>query len=133
MDVNLLVQGSGIQTSLTGPTPFPFDLKRDLLGGSHLDNKMMGFLIKAYINKMSPAKEGGLVNWSNMSTSQMLTIALAHIQVNEVKNRQINKIGKFNPVNDQDVKSRLVAMVADDGFISPKEWEQRFPGNRLRR
>lgn len=134
MSARIIIRGHGIQADMEAPIPVPFDIKRDLLAGSHLDPKIMGFLVRAYINKMAPSQEGvSLFSWFNMSSSQLLTTVLAYVQVNETKNRQVGELKKFKPITDEDVKIRLQQIVEDDGYISPRAWDERFPASKLRR
>lgn len=130
----MIVRGHGIQPSLEAPIPVPFDIKRDLLSGSQIDKPAISFLIRAYITKMAPPSANDtLVDWLNMSSSEMLTVALAYVEVNASKNRQGTVLTKFKPITDQDVNARVQQMVETTGFISPNEWDKRFFNPRFKR
>ena len=134
MSVKLVVKGHGIQHDATTPIPIPYDIKRDLLSGSDFDQKTMNFLVRCYVNKMAPVSGGNdLINWFDMSSSHLLTAVLAYTSVNANKNRQTGKLVPFKMITDQEVKQQLQQMIETEGFISPKQWEQRFPSLRISR
>lgn len=127
MAATFLVRGHGIQLDEKTPIPIPYDIKKDLLAGSDLDPRVINYLVRAYINKMAPTRSGNLIDWFNMSSSQLLTTALACVELNESKNRLASKTLQIKPISDPEVKARIMDIAADEGFISPKAWEERFP------
>lgn len=134
MDAKLVVRGHGIQTNYTNPIPVPYDIKRDLLSGSDIDPKVVNFMVRCYVNKMAPVSEtSGLLNWFNMSSSELLTAVLAYVEVNANKNRQAATLTRFKPITDQEVRQRIDQMIETDGFISPRKWDERFPNMRITR
>lgn len=134
MSVKMVVRPHGIQNSYAIPTPLPFDIKRDLLSGSEIDTKMLQFMVRCHINKMAPVTGGNdLINWFEMSSSQLLTAVLAYTNLNASKNKQGDKLTPFKPITDAEVKKQIEQMIEIDGFISPVKWEERFPSLRIKR
>lgn len=127
MSAKILIRGQGIQSDAVTPIPIPYDIKKDLLAGSELEPRIINYLVKAYISRMAPSRSGDLVHWYDMSSSRLLTTALAHVELNETKNRLAHKTLEVKPISDNEVKARIIDITGEDGFISPRAWEERFP------